>query len=203
MMPPLRYRSLGWPTPALSFDRCGVLLAAGLARDALAEADAAIGEIEQTRGSSTKRAELLLMAASCALAAAQPKVALERARAAYRSVPFPAERLGASSRQARRDSGSVRRGSGIGAPARGGQRSERPPECAGLGGGNAGPACWLAGWRCVSVGAPDADRHLRRGRVKQTSRPGNVASRGMAGGGTARRGCGRLPTVADRVPARP
>ena len=81
----VRYRSFGWPTPALSLDRCGVLLAAGLARDALAEADAAIGEIEQTRGSSTKRAELLLMAASCALAAARPQVALERARAAYRS----------------------------------------------------------------------------------------------------------------------
>jgi len=79
-----RYRSFGWPTPALSLDRCGVLLAAGLARDALDEADAAIREIEQTRGSSTKRAELLLMAASCALAAAQPETALERARAAHR-----------------------------------------------------------------------------------------------------------------------
>lgn len=79
-----RYRSFGWPTPTLSLDRCGVLLAAGLARDALAEADTAIREIEQTRGPSTKRAELLLMAASCALAAAQPQVALERARAAHR-----------------------------------------------------------------------------------------------------------------------
>jgi tetratricopeptide (TPR) repeat protein/CHAT domain-containing protein len=79
-----RYRSFGWPTPALSFDRCDVLLAAGLASDALAEADAAIREIEETRGSSTKRAELLLVAASCALAAAQPQTALERARAAHR-----------------------------------------------------------------------------------------------------------------------
>ena len=79
-----RYRSFGWPTPALSFDRCDVLLAAGLARDALAEADAAIREIERVRGWATKRAELLLTAASSALAAAQPQAALERARAAHR-----------------------------------------------------------------------------------------------------------------------
>ena len=80
----VRYRSFGWPTPTLSLDRCGVLLAAGLARDALAEADAAVREIERSRGWSTKRAELLLMAASCALAAARPEAALERARAAHR-----------------------------------------------------------------------------------------------------------------------
>jgi hypothetical protein len=60
------------------------LLAAGLARDALAEADAAVCEIERSRGRSTRRAELLLMAASCALAAAKPDEALERARAAHR-----------------------------------------------------------------------------------------------------------------------
>jgi tetratricopeptide (TPR) repeat protein len=80
----MRYRSLRVPTPTLSLDRCGVLLAAGLASDALAEADAAVGDIERSRGRSTKRAELLLMAASCALAAAQPEAALDWARAAHR-----------------------------------------------------------------------------------------------------------------------
>jgi tetratricopeptide (TPR) repeat protein len=79
-----RYRPLNVPTPSLSIDRCGVLLAAGLADDALAQADAAIRDIEQARGRSTKKAELLLMAANCALAAAQPRAALDRARAAYR-----------------------------------------------------------------------------------------------------------------------
>jgi CHAT domain-containing protein len=79
-----RYRPLNVPTPFLSFDRCDVLLAAGLASDALAEADAAIRDIEQAHGWSTKKAELLLMAANCALAAAQPQVALDRAQAAYR-----------------------------------------------------------------------------------------------------------------------
>jgi tetratricopeptide (TPR) repeat protein/CHAT domain-containing protein len=83
-----RYRSLGVPTTGLSFDRCDVLLAAGLASDALAEADSAVREIERSRGRSTKRAELLLIAASCALAAAQPAAALERARAAHRLFRF-------------------------------------------------------------------------------------------------------------------
>ena len=79
-----RYRPLGVPTPALASTRCDVLLAAGLARDALAEADAAVCDIERSRGRSTMRAELLLRAASCALPAAQPDTALERARAAHR-----------------------------------------------------------------------------------------------------------------------
>ena len=79
-----RYQPLDVPTPALSIDRCAVLLAAGLASDALAEADAAIGAIEQIHGRSTKRAELLLMAANCALAAAQPQAAQNWAEAAQR-----------------------------------------------------------------------------------------------------------------------
>jgi tetratricopeptide (TPR) repeat protein len=79
-----RYRPLSVPAPALSFERCNVLLAAGLVADALAEADAAVRDIDQARGRSTKKAELLLMAANCALAAEQPKIALDRAGAAYR-----------------------------------------------------------------------------------------------------------------------
>jgi tetratricopeptide (TPR) repeat protein len=79
-----RYRPMRVPTPFLSFDRCEVLLAAGLADEALAEADAAIRDIEQAHGWSTKRAELLLVAANCALAAAQPQAAQVRAQAANR-----------------------------------------------------------------------------------------------------------------------
>ena len=48
-------------------NKCTVLLAAGLARDALREVEAAISTIERDRGSTTKRAELLY---SSALAAA-------------------------------------------------------------------------------------------------------------------------------------
>ena len=79
-----RYQALHLSMPALTMDRCAVLLAAGLATDALAEADTALGDIEQARGRSTARAELLLTAASCALAAAQPQAALDSARTAQR-----------------------------------------------------------------------------------------------------------------------
>jgi CHAT domain len=79
-----RFRPLSIPTPDLSIDRCAVLLAAGLAGDALAEADTAVREIEQVRGRPDWKAELLMLAANCALAAAQPQAALDRAQAAYR-----------------------------------------------------------------------------------------------------------------------
>ncbi len=72
-----RYDLLGAAMPDLSIDRCAVLLAAGLPRDALQEADRAIRRLERLRGQATKRAELLL-------AAADIQAALERAEAAYR-----------------------------------------------------------------------------------------------------------------------
>jgi tetratricopeptide (TPR) repeat protein len=79
-----RVRPLGVPVTAISIDRCAVLLAAGLADDALAEADAAVREMERIHGRSTKKAELLLMAANCALAAGQPEAAFGWADAAHR-----------------------------------------------------------------------------------------------------------------------
>jgi tetratricopeptide (TPR) repeat protein len=78
------YRRLNVPVSQLSIDRCAVLLAAGLAAEALAEADAAVRDMERVRGQSTRKAELLLMAANCALAAAQPQTAQDWAQAAYR-----------------------------------------------------------------------------------------------------------------------
>ncbi len=79
-----RFQRLKVPTTRLRFERCAVLLAAGLAHDALAEAEAALREIEEIRGRLTDKAELLLMAANCALAATQPQTALDWAQAAYR-----------------------------------------------------------------------------------------------------------------------
>jgi tetratricopeptide (TPR) repeat protein len=78
------YRSLKVATANLSIDRCAVLLAAGLAGDALAEAEAAVAEIEQLHGRSTAKAELLLTAANCAIAARQSELAQNWALAAYR-----------------------------------------------------------------------------------------------------------------------
>src|SRR6266508_1937647 len=74
-----RYHLLSAEVPDLSIDRCAVLLAAGLSRDALEEADRAIRGLEQVRGQATKRAELLLTAANSALAAADTRAAMERA----------------------------------------------------------------------------------------------------------------------------
>ena len=74
-----RFQRLGAPEPDLSMHRCAALTAAGLARDAMEEAEAAIGQLDQIHGRPTKRAELLLTAATCALAAGQPAMALARA----------------------------------------------------------------------------------------------------------------------------
>jgi tetratricopeptide (TPR) repeat protein len=85
-----RYRLLGTPSPELSLDRCAALLAAGLAVDALAEADAAIQRVDAVRGQATRRAELSMTAARAALAAGDPTTAYQRATAAARA--FTAQR---------------------------------------------------------------------------------------------------------------
>ena len=79
-----RYRELGVPIADLSIDRCLVLLAAGLVGDALAEADAAVSDLERVHGRAIKKAQLLLIAANCALARAQPQAAIQRSQDAYR-----------------------------------------------------------------------------------------------------------------------
>jgi tetratricopeptide (TPR) repeat protein len=79
-----RYRALRVPTPFLSAGRCYALLAAGLASEALAEADAAVSNLERAHGWSTMKAELLLWAANCALAVGQSQGAAERAQTSYR-----------------------------------------------------------------------------------------------------------------------
>jgi len=76
-----RFKALGTPNADLSADRCTVLLTAGLARDALAEADEAIASLG---GQATRRAELLLIAARAALAADDPGTAIARAGHAAR-----------------------------------------------------------------------------------------------------------------------
>jgi uncharacterized protein len=71
------------PNMDVRIDRCAVLLAAGLVTDALAEANDSLLDLGQIRGWSTKKADLFLMAANCALAANQPQAAADRAQAAY------------------------------------------------------------------------------------------------------------------------
>jgi hypothetical protein len=79
-----RYEELGTPMPDLVIDRCGVLLAAGLAHDAFQDVDAAATRAEQHRGQTAKKAELLFAAATAALAAGDPVAARQRGQRARR-----------------------------------------------------------------------------------------------------------------------
>ncbi|WP_437004122.1 CHAT domain-containing protein [Streptomyces sp. enrichment culture] len=79
-----RYAKLGTPTFMLSIRRCEVLMAAGLAAEALAEADTAIAELDSIGGQSTRKAELLLAAARAARQADDPATATARAGLAVR-----------------------------------------------------------------------------------------------------------------------
>ncbi|MEU3732236.1 CHAT domain-containing protein [Streptomyces sp. NPDC033538] len=79
-----RYAELGTPTFMLTIRRCEVLMAAGLAPEALTEADGAIAALDGIGGQSTRKAELLLVAARAARLAGDPRTALARAAVAVR-----------------------------------------------------------------------------------------------------------------------
>ena len=169
-----RYRPLNVPTPFLSHDRCDVLLAAGLISEALAEADAAVHDIEEAHGRSTKKAELLLMAANCALAAAQPQAALDRAQAAYRLFRSQQSTWGQAHAglvlvQAQYAAGPAS-GRILSAAGRAAVRLEA------LGSGEATQAHLLAGRVALDLGRrEDADRHLLR--AAQSRRRGPAMAR--------------------------
>ncbi|MEU7857208.1 CHAT domain-containing tetratricopeptide repeat protein [Nonomuraea sp. NPDC049141] len=84
------FQALGTPMFDLAADRCAVLLAAGLARDALEQADGALGHLARLRGQATMRAELLLIAARAGLLAGDPGTA--RARAGEARALFAGQR---------------------------------------------------------------------------------------------------------------
>ena len=79
-----RYDALGVTHPDLALDRCRTLLAAGLATEALLEANSALSLVSAGAGITYKRAELVFAAATAALAAGDPAAASERARQAQR-----------------------------------------------------------------------------------------------------------------------
>jgi len=79
-----RFAAVGVAWPDLAIDRCGVLLAAGLGTEALAEMDQAIARMEADGGTATKRGELWFAAATAALAAGDLQAAQERADQARR-----------------------------------------------------------------------------------------------------------------------
>ena len=75
---------LGIFVPDLFVNKCTVLLAAGLARDALIEANDAMARIEREHGSATGRAELLYSSAVAAAATADYSLAQDRSAEALR-----------------------------------------------------------------------------------------------------------------------
>jgi tetratricopeptide (TPR) repeat protein len=77
-----RYAALGTSWPALAIDRCAVLLAGGLAAEAVTATEAALLRHVPTAGTATSAADLLFATAQAALAAGQPVLAGERAASA-------------------------------------------------------------------------------------------------------------------------
>ena len=154
-----RYRPLNVSTPDLSVDRCAVLLAAGLAVDALAEAEAAVTDLERVRGRATEKAELLLTAANCALAAAQPQIATYRARAAYRL--FRSQQNAWWQALAARVLIEARFAAGSASPALLREANRAAIELDALGASDASQAHLLAGRMALELGRGDqADPHL-------------------------------------------
>jgi hypothetical protein len=154
-----RYQLLSVPTPFLSRERCNVLLAAGLASDALAEADTAIQGIEQARGSAIMRAELLLIAANCALAAARSQVALDRAQTAHRM--FRSQQNAWGQAHAGLALARARYRVGPASPRLLRQAGQVASELETIGSGEASLAHLLAGRMALDLGPPEeADRHL-------------------------------------------
>jgi len=79
-----RYTTLGTHRPTVAIDRCTVLLAAGLAAEAVAATEAALRRQNRFGGEATSAAELLFAVATAAEAARQPALAAARAAAARR-----------------------------------------------------------------------------------------------------------------------
>ena len=78
------FDELGIFVADLFVNKCTVLLAAGLAQDALREVDAAVARIERDHGSATRRAELLYSSAVAAAATGDFGLAQDRSDEALR-----------------------------------------------------------------------------------------------------------------------
>jgi CHAT domain len=78
------FEKLGVFEPEVAVNKCTVLLAAGLAGDALREVEAAVSRIERDRGAAARRAELLYSSALAAATARDLDVAQRRSAEALR-----------------------------------------------------------------------------------------------------------------------
>jgi hypothetical protein len=156
-----RYASLSAPVPELVIDRCRVMLAAGLAEEALAATDDAIRRFASDGVQAVKKAELLFAAARAAQAAGEPARAAERAARArdlFRAQHRPSWQARASFVLLESRYRAGERGAQLRAQA--GRIADRLDE---LGAREALMAHLLAARIAAEQGqAADADRHLAR-----------------------------------------
>ncbi|MCW8378793.1 CHAT domain-containing protein [Streptomyces justiciae] len=154
-----RYAKLGTPSFMLYIRRCEVLMAAGLAPEALAEADAAIAVLDGIGGQSTLKAELLLAAARAARLAGDPHTAIARAALAVRL--FAAQRRSWWETHARLVLVEARLAAGRGSGRLVADAAEVAERLAGFGAPAAPEASLLAGRIALGLGwTADAERHL-------------------------------------------
>ncbi|MFE2263639.1 CHAT domain-containing protein [Streptomyces griseosporeus] len=165
-----RYARLGTPTFMLDIRRCEVLMAAGLAPEALAEADAAIRELDGIGGQSTRKAELLLTAARAARLAGDPHTATARAAVAVRL--FAAQRRTWWETHARLVLIEARHAAGR-TSGRLVADAAAVAEKLAASGAPAAPEAWLlAGRIALDLGrTADAERHLARAARSRRSGP--------------------------------
>ncbi|MEU3144817.1 MULTISPECIES: CHAT domain-containing protein [unclassified Streptomyces] len=154
-----RYAELGTPTFMLDIRRCEVLMAAGLASEALAGADAAVKALDGIGGQPTRKAELLLAAARAARLTDDPQTAIARAALAVRL--FAGQRRTWWETHARLVLIEARHSAGRGSGRLVAEAAAVADRLAALGAPTAPEASLLAGRIALDLGwTADAERHL-------------------------------------------
>ncbi|MGD0608035.1 MAG: CHAT domain-containing protein [Streptosporangiaceae bacterium] len=170
------YRTLQVSVPPLVIDRCAVLLAAGLAQDALAEADRALRDLELLRRPSTHQAELLLTAANCALAAGRPQAAQDWAQSAHDL--FRSQQSTWWQAHAARVLVQARYAAGAASSGLLREANRAAAQLDALGASDATQAHLLAGRVALALGRhADADRHLAAAAAARRQRRGPALAR--------------------------
>ncbi|MET7571465.1 CHAT domain-containing tetratricopeptide repeat protein [Streptomyces sp. NPDC005492] len=153
------YAKLTTPTFMLTIRRCEVLLSAGLAAEALAQADTAVALLDGIGGQSTRKAELLLVAARAARLADDPRTAIARAALAVRL--FAAQRRTWWETHARLVLIEARLTAGRASGRLVAEAAAVADRLAGFGSPSAPEASLLAGRIALALGwTADAERHL-------------------------------------------
>jgi tetratricopeptide (TPR) repeat protein len=164
------YVKLGTPSFILSIRRCEVLMAAGLASEALAEADAALANLDGIGGQSTRKAELLLIAARAARMAGDMHTVIARATLAVRL--FAGQRRTWWETHARMVLIEARLATGRGSGRLEAEAADVAKRMASFGAPAAPEASLLAGRIALNLGwSTEAERHLAAAAHNRRSGP--------------------------------